>query len=502
MKLLADGHKHSAIIDAVNKLKNGEFKATAIKVELEAQLDRGRDDDDCSYCGEGYQDCNECSGGDYCCDDCDESGVVEVDGAEEACDRCSGAGRIQCDDCDGSGRVECGECDGDWQGEGGGYGSDNKCHDFILERLVPLGLAEERPEGEYYEYADKYRPVLPLVFSKFYNDGSVDSEHTFTLMLDNPENIFLLPKILEAFTELHEEINGDTEMRVEGAGMHIALLNDPNGYYCPSRETATRNMEADIISTFYNYQSSMQMLLPAMFFLGSSNERSRRLNFRAPRVERGDEGNGKYYAINFAYGALEFRLFETCYDNPEAILDMVCVISNSMKYWRKKFIPFRMKGVTRVYFGNDKDMTLKRFYMHRETLEVLNGGLRILKPSYYTIKQIKEQRNFHVTKATVESSIKKQKKEVELEYKEYEQRFQWRIEIKRHDYMSMLMDRKSSEAIKLDRSPLEYTKELETEADKLIENEKQEKKDVARYVKDRLSQLAEENRGRYCLEAS
>lgn len=499
MKLLTDGYKNSVIIDAVNKLKNGEFKATAIKVELEAQLDRGRDNDNCEYCNEGYQDCNECSGGDYYCDDCDGSGVVENSNGEEVeCHRCEGNGRITCEDCGGEGNVTCPECGGDWEAVDG-YGSNHKCHDFILERLVPLGLAEAIPSGEYYQYADRFRPKLPLVFSKFYNDGSVDSEHTFTLMLDNPENVFLLPKILEVFTLLHEEINGDRPMQVEGAGMHIALLNSENGYYEKSSEYASRY--SPHLDAFMNYRSSMQMLLPALFFLGSSNETSRRLNFRTPRIERGDEGNGKYHAVNFAYGALEFRLFETCYDNPEAILDMVCVISNSMKYWRKKFIPFRMKGISRVYFGNDKDRTLKRFYMHRETLEVLNGGLRILKPSYYTIREVKQQRNFHTTKATIDNSIKRQRKDVELEYKEYEQRFQWRLEIRRYDHMSYLMDRKSTEAVKLNRSPLEYTKEVEKEVDELIEKQKKEKKSVAQYVKERLEHLEQSNRGMYCLES-
>lgn len=501
MKLLADGAKNAAIIDAVNKLKNGEFKATAIKVELEAQLDRGRDNENCEYCDEGRVYCDDCSDGRYSCSDCDESGVVENSSGEEVeCERCEGYGRLDCERCDGEGSYTCGECEGDWEGESNSYGSNHKCHDFILERLVPLGLAEETPSDEYYEYASKYRPKFPLVFSKFYNDGSVDSEHTFTLMLDNPENIFLLPKILEVFTLLHEEINGDRPMEVQGAGMHIALLNSENGYYEKRTEFASRF--SPHLDAFMNYRRSMQMLLPALFFLGSSNETSRRLNFRTPRVERGDEGNGKYHAVNFAYGALEFRLFETCYDNPEAILDMVCVISNSMKYWRKKYIPFRMKGISRVYFGNDKDRTLKRFYMHRETLQVLNGGLRILKPSYYTVREVKQQRNFHTTVATIESSVKKQQKEVELEYKEYEQRFQWRLEIRKYDHMSYLLDRKSSEAVKLNRSPLDYTKEIETEAEKLIEKEKKDKKSVAQYVKERLEQLAEQNRGLYRLETN
>jgi hypothetical protein len=495
MKLLADGAKTSAILDAVNKLKNGEFKATAIKVELEAQMNRGGDNN-CGYCDEGYHECEYCSNGSRYCNDCDESGVQDDDeGNEIACETCEGEGRYGCDECDGEGNVTCGECDGDWESEGG-FGDTITCHDFILEKLVPMGLAEEIPSGEDYKYGRKYRPISPLVFSKFYNDGSVDSEHTFTLLLDKAENIFLLPKILEVFTQLHEQINGDTNMQVDGAGMHIALLNEANGYYDPH---TTRNTQQ---THFRNYSRSMQMLLPALYFLGSSNEVSRGLRFREPRVAEYGYNGSKYHAINYGFGALEFRLFETCYDSPETILDFVCVIANSMKYWRMKYIPFRMKGIDKVYFGNDKDRTLKRFYMQREQIDVLNGGLRILKPSYYTIKDVKKQRNFHVTKATIDSSIKQQRKEVELEYREYEQRFAWRLEIKRHHYMAELMDSRLRDNIKSNKSPLDLEVEFKKEADTYVKRESGYKKNVAQYITDRLNEIEHSDRGRFCLESA
>lgn len=495
-------NKHDVLIEAVNKLKTCNFKATAIKVELEAQLNRGNEDG-CEYCDEGRRECSQCDGYESIdCDTCDESGLVdnpeytaENDEPDEIdCPNCNGRGRTECDNCEGAGRVDCDECDG----EETGFGSEMKCHDFILEQLVPLGLAEAIPVGESYHYAEHFRPKLPLVFSKFYNDGSVDSEHTFTLMLDNPENIFLLPKILEAFTALAEQIQGDNPIDVAGAGMHMALLSTPNGYY-----DKVRGQETTATPEYQNYKKSMQMLLPALYFLGSSNEKSRRIGYRLPQVGRGDESFGtRYNAVNYAWGALEFRLFDTCYDNPEAILDFVVVMSKTMKYWRPNYKKFSMKGIDRVYFGNDMDNTLKRFYMHKETLDVLKGGLRILKPDYYTIKELKQQRNFHVTKATIDSSVKKQRKEVELEYKEYEQRFAWRLEIKRHGYTRRLMEEKIHTAVKNNLSPLDMQIELDSAANRYIAREATAKKDTITYVKDRLEELEQSSRGKYKLEVA
>lgn len=497
MKLLADGKKYSTIIDAVNKMKNSEFKATAIKVELEAQLGRGNSDEYCGYCDEGYQECESCSGDGVYCDDCDETGVVEDDeGNEIECENCEGRGRVSCEDCDGSGSVTCGECGGDWQGSDTG---DNRyCNDFILEQLVKYGLAEPIPDGECYDYGRKYRPKHPLVFSKFYNDGSVDSELTFTLMLDKPENIMLLPKFLDAFKVLAEHIGHGID--VKGAGMHMALLYDKNGYY--NKCGANNTCYYEKLNCFANYQKSMNMLLPALYFLGTSNETTRRMHFRVPRIDRGDQTSSKYYAINFAYGALEFRVFDTCYDNPDVILDFVCVMANTMKYWRAKYIPFKMKGIKRIRFGNDTDYTLKRLYMKREVLDVLNGGLRILKPDYYTITELKKQRNFHVTKATVDSSERQRAKEVELEYKEYEQRFAWRIEIRKTSYLSDALSALSNQGVASNKPPKDYMKQAEREAAIRVKRLLGDKKDLKQYVSDRLMEIEEQTMGQYTLEVA
>lgn len=494
-------------MDAVNRLKNGEFKATAIKVELEAQLGRSSDDDEnCGYCDEGSNRCEYCDS-DYevSCSECDGDGQVsnpehtETNDEPETmdCSECDGTGSVPCNECD-EGYNTCSECDGNWEGEGGSFESETVCHDFILERLVKHGLAELIPEGESYSYANKYRPVLPLVFSKFYNDGSVDSEHTFTLILDDPTIVNKLPIFLEIFKELADAVGNRFETK--GAGMHIALLNSPKGFYCADSYSRLHTVNTQPLE-FNNFSRSMSMLLPALFFLGSANEVSRGLRFREPRVAECGFNGSKYHAINYGHGALEFRLFETCYDKPEVILDYVVVIANAMKYWRAKYKKFVMKGITSIKFGNDKDNTLNRFYTERNHIEVLNGGLRILKPAYYTIADVKKQRNFYITKATISSSEKKRAKEVELEYKEYEQRFAWTMEIKKHQHMTRLVESIAYTPNETQEERLKKVRALHRKNKKWLTEELKYKKDAMTYVKNRIEELAHDNGGRYTLES-
>ena len=94
--------KDEVILRAVKSMKSSNFGVTGIKIECEAQLNRGDDDNSCGYCdGDGYT---------YDEDD----------------------DRIDCDNCDGSGRVGG---SGDWE-------DSLDCHDFLLEQLVAIGLAE------------------------------------------------------------------------------------------------------------------------------------------------------------------------------------------------------------------------------------------------------------------------------------------------------------------------------------------------------------------------
>lgn len=318
----------TAAVQAVDQLKAGPYKATAIKVELEAQLYR-------------YS----------------------------------------------------------WE--------TSDCHEYMMNALEPLGLSEAG------------QSVFPLVFARTYNDGSVDTEFTFTLMLKDSKAILLLPKIIEIWNAMCQEAQGEQGLTVAGAGMHMALLNSSNGYY-PDGGT----MNSAQIKRFYHFQKSLTLMLPALYFLATHNEISRGLTCRYPQINisEASHGHAKFNAITYKGGALEYRIFDTCYDQPDAILDNVVVIANTMRYWTDKYLnPKLTKVANGVPFGVGGSNKLERFYVTVEQLELLNAGLKLLKPSYRTIKELKAERKFTLKKADLGSTASLLA-EAKLQYEEYMER--------------------------------------------------------------------------------
>lgn len=487
--------KHDVIVQAVEKLKKSEFGTTAIKVELEAQLDRMYGDSRCGNCHRGRITCPDCDGcwesehcyncadGSYRCDTCDGEGRVEDDGEMRTCQDCDD-GWVSCEECDGSGEtggceyceegdVDCPDCEDE---EYTDFSRDRTCQDFILQEMAEEGLAT-------YD-GDKFVPQWPLVFARFYNDGSVDSELTFTLALDDPENVFLLPKFIDAFNKLADAVGN--EKRVTGAGMHMALINSEDCSYptgCPQAQKERA----------YNFAKSMNALMPALYFLGSSNNLSRPMNYRRPGVGVED----KYKTISYRNGSLEFRFFETCYDKPETILDNVVVMSKTMKYWKKKFKPVKT-DIKQYKFGIDSHGELERMYVTMEHLELLNKGLELLKPDYYTIREIKQQRGFKRTRAYPKKREAEAIKDAELAYKEYENRFAWQMSIKeielQYDEMRHAQD--------MTRQPSETDiASVQMKAAEKLETYKKEKKNLEKYVEEKVKQTLS-NIGQYKLEVA
>lgn len=473
------------IRQSVIDLSVGTFKATGLKVEFESQLNRGkhishecnrdRSEDDtvadisCSNCdSEGWLSCDYCDG---------EGNAEDEDGDYYDCDECDG-GRVQCSYCDEAREHARNTCSVCWAINY--YSSPTNCHDFLLERLVPLGLAEPLPEGASYSYSNKFRPVRPLVFSKFYRDGSVDSEWTLTIEM-TPDAVMLLPQLTEMWNELSRAI-GNTVVTT-GAGLHMALINSPDAGY----PDATNYSE----SRYRNFKRSMTPLLPALYFLGTTNEHTRGLGYRRPQVtcyELGDSysGNSKYSAISYRHGAVEFRVFDTCYDNPQAILDNVVVMRNAMKYWSDHYTP--PKGFSTIQFGNDRGDTLERLYKTVDHIDTLNLGLKRLKPAYFTIKDIKLQRKFTVTKRDASNLLKTATKEATVAYKEYEDRFEWKL---RSDLFYEV-----GNIISGNREVSEDAARVLAEQ-RIANRRVSDKKPLNRYVEEQVRNIERNNRGEY-----
>lgn len=298
------------------------------------------------------------------------------------------------------------------------------CYGYMMESLEQYGLTEQ---GVGYftnhneDYTSSWTVKGALSYLEVYNDGSVDTECTFTLSLKDPDNIFLLPKIVQVFVDMCNEYGN--EFDTDGAGMHMALLNTSD--YDPDR-----GLSHEDVAKFNNFKKSMAGLMPTLFFLGANSPASRGMNFRRPGV-----GYATHRAAIDWRGALEFRVFDTCYDKPEAILDNVVVMANCLKFWSDTYKDPNVDAKD-VTFGNDNDFTLERLYVHIKHIDLLRYGLKHLKPSYYTIRQLKAQRGFKVTKRAIVSKRQQFIKDLDIAYKEYIERREWRKQALKHQNLA------------------------------------------------------------------
>jgi hypothetical protein len=394
--------REETLVEQINWAKQNQFGLTGIKIEFEANFKRREViTRHCDYCnGTALMTCGDCEG---------------YDPGEYDCDSCDNRQTLDCDYCDGT--VTRQEGDPDWN-------DMSFIHDQVLAKLVKYGLARKTPKDltNALRNSRKYMPIAPLVYSKVYYDSSVDTEQTLTLLMDKPKNVLLFPKISDAFYALKDEIGKGID--VSNAGMHITLLNSPGAEYPTYSSETTR---------FTNFRKSMILLMPALFFLGSSSAKCRPMQFRKPKVARDD----KYSAVAYRNGGLEFRVFETCFDTPEVILDDISVAINCLRFWTKRYTRNHLaKIANRVHFGKDGSDELTRLFVTTEHIELLNRGLRMIKPSYLSITELKKQRGFSLTKTDTKTADIRAREQAEKEYKTYEKRFSWEMVMRRNNYIN------------------------------------------------------------------
>lgn len=476
----------NTVLSAVKKLKKKGFYG--IKVELEADLNRGENNEPCGYCEEGFNECSYCENNDEC-ETC--SGYGDVEDPEStnqiSCVDCGGTGTIGCDHCE-EGFITCGECNGDWEGDDNNYGDEQVCLDQIIANLASkLGLSiqgHSMIDSDDHRYGVIRNPFPGLVYARFYNDGSVDSELTFTISFDDPQSVLMLPQVVEAFRDFGDQVGNGIE--TSGAGMHMALLTDPNCDYSGETEEETPDWKK-----YENFSRSMQLLLPALYFLGTSNENTRGLGYRKPYVS-----TNKYTAIHACEDALEFRVFDTCYDNPIAILDNLVVISNCIKYWSDTYKPSGLAKIKReIRFGVPYGNELSRFYKTIDHIDILNAGLKQLKPAYYTVKDLKKQRKFTNCKSSVSKLVGERKEAAKVEYKEYEERFAWKMQAEEFLTIGKIMQ----SAQPTPEAQAEVIKRAKIDARQRVQQLSQSKQPEEVYINEVVSNYQYEIQGEYTL---
>lgn len=441
MRLVTLDDKRPEVLRAIEYAKSKG--ATAIKVELEALLrrfsDRYSDVEYCEYCDEGSNRCGDCDGDEVVrCDmDCNEGYIdSDIEGEEpQRCPELCNDGYIDCpNDCD-EGWVTCDECHGDYRIENENESWNNeRALTYILEKLgINEGISSDYDDAAYH-----YNPGISdwLQYAKFYNDGSVDSELTFTVRLDNPESVFKILEVVNAWNDLAEAIGNG--MDTDGAGMHMAWIFSTSCGY-PEDQTV------DSIS-LDNFRRAINQMMPALYFLAAPANGSnwtRGFRFRMPDVSIRNE---KYSAIYFYGNAMEFRVFDTCYDTPTQVLDNIVVMSNCLKYLSRTYNGPKLSPEGTDYrFGHDNDRTLDRLFYEENTLDLLYEHIGKLKPKYYSMTELRQQRAMTATKTKIKKRKLEIRRNAELAWKEYEDRWKILFSIKSEQVKLNAMERFASD---------------------------------------------------------
>lgn len=353
-----------AVTAAIDKIKQAGF--THIKFELECNLNRSEAEGEavpCGNCEDGRGFCEYCSDGREACSECDGDGALATTTngvtVEVECSECDGQGSWDCTECNGQGAWDCELCDGSGEVRQSRW-TERKCHQFIIEQLTP-----------------KARKAI--VYSRFYNDGSVDSELTFTLPISKA---LYVTEFMAAFNKLGEAIGYG--VNTNGAGFHICLL--PSSIY-PNSDVSLP------AGNLANFKRQVTKLLPALYFMASHNHKSRPLHFRQPQISHSD----KYSAIYTRNGTcLEYRVFECCYNNPDAVKDYIQTIANTLEYYIHP--NKRVKSQNIEFIMNTNGLNLSRWYNDLASAQALNKTLPLIKPNKSMAKLKAERQIEPITK--------------------------------------------------------------------------------------------------------
>lgn len=388
----------------IKKIKDAGFGY--IKVELEAQINRPYEDDyayeTCDCCdGDGRIDCEQCSGNGYVETEVeDENGTVIEE--EEYCDACEGDGTVYCEACDGSGEISVNDSED--------FSDVDDCKRFIEE-----SISKEAKDS--------------IIFGKFYNDGSVDSEYTFTISVDNIE---YLPEFIDSFNKLAEAVGNPLD--VDGAGMHIAVLpTESQGAYAGSGRgcSAYKTFGDKNIANFYR---EVGKLLPALFVAATSGNFTRELGYRYPKID-----SDKYSAIHvIANSCIEYRLFETCYQRPLAVFEYLGTIAKTLEYLKDPSKKVESIGKEYSFYDNEgMDGLIKT----PEQVQIIKKHLRKVVPDGMTINKFLEHRDINLSVTSRKVQVKTELQRVKKLYKQTVETYKQMLEAPLTEWQTELFNR-------------------------------------------------------------
>lgn len=368
---------------------------THFKIELEAHLGREYTErPSCPNCdGDGTFRCETCHGNGYT--DTDEASRLgsimsawswRNIGSQAIYDTARDARlALRCADCV-EGYNRCDDCDGEgYTNDHSDWSDEEDCQEFILGRLP----RETRAKLNYIE---------------FYNDGSVDSEITATLPI---EEAWRGIELIEAMNSLGREVGKGLE--TDSAGLHLTLLTS-------STYPTYKPLDADKIT---NFSKQMTKLMPALFAGATHNGYTRGLYYRRPGVS--PDKSGVYPAIcTHDDTCLEYRVFDPCYDQPEALLEKIQVIARTIEYYSDKQVNLKARKFHLSLPSSSGEIGQLRTSLDSlSQLQALDETIKYLKPRGTSLKAFKLARQLDVQASELRAKLAKAKRDLRLEYKAY-----------------------------------------------------------------------------------
>lgn len=340
-----------------------------IKVELEARLRRSNGNNTpCTKCRSGWNPCTKCSGRGF------NTKEIKIAPYNLV---------IECRHCEGDGSVECGNCNGRGYPRGGA--SVEWCQAYLEAQLSP----EVRKA---------------MVYGKFYDDGSVDSEYTFTLPT---RKAYMVLEVMVAFRSLSLVIgNGMSE---ENAGMHISVL--PSGSY---------PCEPGLLNQNYikNFTQEVAKLLPALYFLASHKTTTRKLTFRCPQISSSSKRSAIY---THSDTCLEYRIFDPCLYQPEAFYDKVEVIAATLKYYSDLKVDPKYSEFN---IWKEDGGPLTNWFDTLSNYDGLMQTIKEIKP-YKSVKRLKDERGLaKINKTALKRQLRAQKHQLVEAYEQTKVRYE------------------------------------------------------------------------------
>lgn len=296
------------------------------------------------------------------------------------------------------------------------------------------------------------------------------------------------------------EITGSIDTR--GAGMHIGVVFGEDALYPDNHSPYEKRILTE--AKLRNFTRSMQQLLPSLYLLATPNEDTRQLGFREPRISVSGvnwASRDKYSAIHISNGCIEYRVFDTCYDDLNVLADDIVVIGNSIQYLTSRYRSPKLEAImgNGYGFGNDSDTRTDRLFQDTKVVDLLDAGLDILKPSYLSKAEIVDKRKVALDREELAERDKKHAEEAAILYEEYSDRFDRICKERVAEFQATAIRRRLENGVSLSTTRAEIAAMVKSDVERYARDVRGCKRLKQDYITDSINKLKDRGRTHYTI---